>query len=564
MKRLIPLFIFVFLLGLLFTVIAVSNRKPIVTGINPQVAFPGEILEIQGENFGSDRNYSHVSISGVNPTASHYREWTDTAIRVVIPSEVNSGLIYVHTKSGRSDGLFFTNEASLPVNPDSGESGDISSEPVIISISPSGAAIGARMRITGKNFGRFPEDCKIYFPLFSDDEGAELLVDHRDFMSWSEQEVVLHVPPGADGGILYLEVDGARSNPFPVDVDKSAGGMFYTDNAKHSVITDVEITNIDLLEGDKSGRMLPFKPVEHEFNFAAVLETNKRFPITYPDPSNIFYYWLPLPQNIPSQGNITSEISEQEPYLNGRGAVLYRVDNLSPNNTYKISRTHNVERYTTQIRMNMDLIPRNYSDEDPNYYKYIKPDRFIPSDRKEIINAVWQAITYKTPYYRSTQIHQYLLNRLEFDPEAGMRNALDTLSQNAGGSFGYASLFCSLQRSIGIPSRIVGGILLEPGGSWVPHFWSEFYLTGIGWLPVDLALSDGAYGIEPPEEFYYFGNLDNRRIAFSQGILDTEIMGPGGSILLFPDTAFSLQSLYAEYSGDLLSYDLQFTFRNNN
>jgi hypothetical protein len=483
---------------------------------------------------------------------------------VVIPSEVNSGLIYVHTKSGRSDGLFFTNEASLPINPDPGDSENGSSEPVIISISPSGAAIGSRMRITGENFGRFPEECNVYFPLFSDDEGAERLVDHRDFVSWSEQEVVLHVPPGADGGILYLEADGVRSNPFPVSVNKPAGGVFYTDKAVRSVVADVEIQNIDLLERDASRGLAPFKPALREYDAAAVLEKNKRFPLAYPDPKNFFYFWFPLPQNIPSQGNSSSDANEQEPYLQGQGAVLYRIENLSPNKSCRISRSHSVDRYTAEMRMNMDLIPRNYNQGDPNYYNYIKPDRFIPSDRKEIINAVWQAITYKTPYYRSTQIHQYLLNRLEFDPEAGMRDALETLKQNTGGSFGYAALFCALQRSIGIPSRIVGGLLLEPGGSWVPHFWSEFYLTGIGWLPVDLALSDRAYGVEPPEELYYFGNLDNRRIAFSQGILDTEIMGPGGSMLLFPDNGFSLQSVYAEYSGDLLSYSLRYSFRNNN
>jgi hypothetical protein len=48
------------------------------------------------------------------------------------------------------------------------------------------------------------------------------------------------------------------------------------------------------------------------------------------------------------------------------------------------------------------------------------------------------------------------------------------------------------------------------------HFWAEFYIPHYGWIPVD-----ANYGDVQVKDFkdrsFYFGNLDNRHIAFSRG-----------------------------------------------
>ncbi len=554
MKRFLPLFIFLFLLGLLFTVIALSNPDPVITSIHPQVAFPGERLEIRGENFGKQREYGYVSISGVRATASHYLEWTDSNIRMVIPPEINSGLIYVHTKAGRSDGIFFTNEASLPEIPD--KKTQATNNPAIISVSPSGAAIGSRIRITGKNFGIYKEQCSVIFPLNSENGSGELMAGYSEFESWKEDEIILPVPPGAKSGLIKVKTNNKESEPFPFSIPTPGGTILYSEQADYHINMVWRIDSALLLHSWEPFGTPPRIATEMIFNAAPLLEQKKRFPLSLPQAQNNLYFWLPLLQKVPSQTGIDIETPSLTPYLEMPEAFLYKIENLSSNDFYTFEMKSSVNRYTIETRINTDNIPTHYNKGDPNYYQYVVPDQFVPSDHPDIKAAVGQAITYKTPYYRSMQMYEYIRNTLEFDPHAGMRSAIKTLNNKTGGSFGYASLFTAMERYAGIPSRIVGGALRLSNGTWASHFWSEFYLTGVGWIPVDPALGDNAYGITSTDKLYYFGNLDNKRITLSKGILNTKVMGARNNLLIIPDKGCSLQSVYCEYNGDLLDFNL--------
>ncbi len=43
--------------------------------------------------------------------------------------------------------------------------------------------------------------------------------------------------------------------------------------------------------------------------------------------------------------------------------------------------------------------------------------------------------------------------------------------------------------------------------------WAEFYLQGVGWIPVDPTVGQR----EPGLRDYYFGNMDNQRIILHKG-----------------------------------------------
>jgi hypothetical protein len=76
-------------------------------------------------------------------------------------------------------------------------------------------------------------------------------------------------------------------------------------------------------------------------------------------------------------------------------------------------------------------------------------------------------------------------------------------------------------------------------------------------VPLDPALGAGAI----PSDFdahnapstYYFGNLDNQRIAFSRGFTTLSQMDLGGRIKT-RNGAYALQSLWEEAVGGLESY----------
>jgi transglutaminase-like putative cysteine protease len=91
----------------------------------------------------------------------------------------------------------------------------------------------------------------------------------------------------------------------------------------------------------------------------------------------------------------------------------------------------------------------------------------------------------------------------------------------------------------------------------VKHYWAEFWLDGFGWIPIDPNLGAGA----APEDFnlredharYYFGSLDNQRVAFSRGERFLSQMAPRGRTTLRV-REYSLQNLWEEAVGGLDSY----------
>ena len=93
-----------------------SRKIPVIASVTPPIGSPGDIMIIYGENFGSVRTTSdYVEVGGSRITASGYILWQDNQIKIVLPSNVQDGLVIVATKAGKSKPGFFANEAGIPV-----------------------------------------------------------------------------------------------------------------------------------------------------------------------------------------------------------------------------------------------------------------------------------------------------------------------------------------------------------------------------------------------------------------------------------------------------------------
>ncbi|HZL88075.1 MAG TPA: transglutaminase domain-containing protein [Pirellulaceae bacterium] len=81
----------------------------------------------------------------------------------------------------------------------------------------------------------------------------------------------------------------------------------------------------------------------------------------------------------------------------------------------------------------------------------------------------------------------------------------------------FHSLFISLARAQGLPSRFEIGLSIPPqrgkGAVTGYHCWAFFYLDGHGWVPVDISEADK----DPSMKDYYFGRLTENRVTFSVG-----------------------------------------------
>lgn len=73
------------------------------------------------------------------------------------------------------------------------------------------------------------------------------------------------------------------------------------------------------------------------------------------------------------------------------------------------------------------------------------------------------------------------------------KNVEEIIERGHGECGGWSALFTALCRSAGIPARGVWGVIedLTPDRRFAPeghlkgHAWAEFYLSGIGWIPVE-------------------------------------------------------------------------------
>lgn len=118
------------------------------------------------------------------------------------------------------------------------------------------------------------------------------------------------------------------------------------------------------------------------------------------------------------------------------------------------------------------------------------------------------------------------------------------LGTKAGNCTDFHSLYASLSMAAGIPTRMVYGTLFKPSLNGVStdasyHCWIQFYAPNYGWIPLDVALADiygkhypltsqnkslvelttatGYHGYDENMVSFYFGNLDDRRMAWSMG-----------------------------------------------
>ncbi len=138
--------------------------------------------------------------------------------------------------------------------------------------------------------------------------------------------------------------------------------------------------------------------------------------------------------------------------------------------------------------------------EDP-YFDTVRSQYLtLPSHiQQELFDIAAQAVDENaTPYEKALQLQAYLKThyRYSLDVETPPENvdfaAYFLLGEKKGYCTYFATAMTVLCRINGIPARYVTGYLAQPGEDGVAHVqgknahaWTEIYLKGFGWLPID-------------------------------------------------------------------------------
>ena len=99
--------------------------------------------------------------------------------------------------------------------------------------------------------------------------------------------------------------------------------------------------------------------------------------------------------------------------------------------------------------------------------------------------------------------------------------------ENGHGDCGQVTLlFMTLARYSGIPVRWQSGLTMQPDGLNL-HDWSEFYLEGIGWIPMDQSFGINKFADNDVIKFFYTNGIDAYRLIvnndFSQPLFPNKI-----------------------------------------
>ena len=513
------------------------NQEPVIYSINPPVGSPGDLIIITGKGFGNTRETNYVEFGGSKLTSSSYISWTDSEIKVVLPANVRDGLVVVETKSNRSKPAFFANATAAPIavtqNPQT-------TAPIITSLSPEKISVGTLITISGVNFGNAKDNSKVFFSVnrekpINDENFAsksqddlaftEANEDDFDYEYWSDNEIRLYVPDGAVSGDIFVSTNKGKSPMRHIEINKKIGTKSFISPKTYVIQVAVDI---DDTAGDKDSQII---------------------------------LRCPRPFTSPAQPVVlVSECSPDPIIYDFQHTIIHQTSGARGSGKTKFKQNFAVTSYDTRTEIFPSAINSSASINKNLKASATKADSCIPSDNEEIIKLARSiAKNEKNPYTIAALTYNYMLKEFEIlqDIRKGNISPLDLLQTKHGDAYDFAVIFTALLRANGIAALPDSGILVETDLKTRPHWWSEFFIPGFGWLPVDIALAAGL-DYQPwqkdivPHQFY-FGNLDSQHILFNRGWNEFKPSAPNNKTVSRP-RSYSLQSIWEEASGKTIKY----------
>jgi transglutaminase-like putative cysteine protease len=236
--------------------------------------------------------------------------------------------------------------------------------------------------------------------------------------------------------------------------------------------------------------------------------------------------WVPVPQDAPNQ--TVRNVRVDSPYLGqirqerefGNRYFYFSTDRpqvgrLEIKVSFDLTRTEVRRPGLSTASRREETLSREEID------RYLRPEALVtisPRVRQLARQVTWGQTT---PEGKARAIYEYLINTMTYDkttPGWGQGDTERACDVAKGNCTDFHSLFLSLTRAEGIPSRFIIGFPLKPDPKGtIPgyHCWAEFHIAGKGWISVDA--SDASKLSDPKKRDYLFGNLDPDRLEFTRG-----------------------------------------------
>jgi len=243
-----------------------------------------------------------------------------------------------------------------------------------------------------------------------------------------------------------------------------------------------------------------------------------------PDASSGLRLWIPLPQADGYQDIRDLRVESPVHYTQGRDSEY---ENLfaafTPTAAQSAAGFDVTLRFTATRREH--LVPLTLSvypskKPDPMLQRYLQPDKLVPLNGTIAELAKEHTAGAVTPLEKARHIYDYIEATMRYDKSGegwGRGDAIWACTAKRGNCTDFHSLFIAMMRASGIPARFEIGFPLPEGKTEgdIPgyHCWAEFFVEGIGWIPVDASEA----WKNPAKRDYFFGAHDINRVFFTYG-----------------------------------------------
>ncbi len=191
--------------------------------------------------------------------------------------------------------------------------------------------------------------------------------------------------------------------------------------------------------------------------------------------------------------------------------------------------------YTFKVRRK-EVVKKDFPKSEPilsqkEFGKYLIATSLSPNVGKVKEKAEDITRDKMTTLAKARVIYDWIVDHMYRDPQikgCGIGD-VERLLESLGGKCGdIHSVYVALARSVGVPSREIFGIRIPNGKEGdmtkAQHCWSEFYLPGYGWVPIDPSdvrkiMLEKKLNLGEEKEYreYYFGAWDENRISYGIG-----------------------------------------------
>jgi len=287
----------------------------------------------------------------------------------------------------------------------------------------------------------------------------------------------------------------------------------------------------------------------------ATFEARHELKVTVPEGTKRVRVWFAMPQDDAFQDVKNFKVESPVPHRvttddHGNKAVFVELSNPTQKEfaileTFTVSRREQVSGVDPKKARPLSDSERREMASHLGANQHVIIDQRIKDLTAKIVGAE------KNPVVASRKIYDWVLANIDYwvkDPKNKKASPVGSteycLTTKTGNCTDFHSLWISLARAAGIPTRMVYGSFFKKeldgqDADQSYHCWPEFYASGIGWVPHDVAVADifvgdfqsnpdneklvrlttadGYTGADKSKVDYYFGNIDERRVTWSRG-----------------------------------------------